>query len=215
MRYFSHSQNVYMLWHIYTYIRGRWWPSWFMSFGPSDLWPISANFEFSVIFENWDPGILNQDHRIATRTAGTRHPPAIPTARITHKALQSNFLPHTYTPPVKFFYIRRTSQVFPISRSSQVPKANVPRGTTNFRQQTSQTAFSKPRNTLIFNKNEHAWEYYYHTKKQNLFFWSKPMGWCRGVLLWVFLAALVVVVGCAVNIGEWWCWDRVVWRCCL
>lgn len=121
-----------MLWHIYTYIRGRWWPSWFMSFGPSDLWRISVHFEFSVIFESQDPGILNQDHRIATRTAGTRHPPAIPTARITHKALQSNFLPLPYTPPVKFFYIRRTSQLFPISRSSQVPKANVPRGTNQF-----------------------------------------------------------------------------------
>ena len=88
--------------------------------GPLALWPISVHFEISVIFESQDPGILNQDHRIATRTAGTRHPPAIPTARITHKALQSNFLPLPYTPPVKFFYIRRTSQVFPIMRSSQL-----------------------------------------------------------------------------------------------
>lgn len=77
------------------------------------------------------------------------------TSRITHKALQSNFLPHPYTPPVKFFYIRRTSQVFPISRSSQL-SGQCSTGNNFHTQFSLQTEISN-RNTLIFNKNEHAW----------------------------------------------------------
>lgn len=79
------------------------------------------------------------------------------TSRITHKALQSNFLPHPYTPPVKFFYIRRTSQVFPISRSSQLSQPMF-HGEPNhdFHTQFSLQTENPNRNTLIFNKNEHA-----------------------------------------------------------
>ena len=123
--------------------------------GPLALWPISVHFEFSVIFESQDPGILNQDHRIATRATGsppgTRQPSRPPGS-----------------------HIRRSSQIFstPIYASSQIflHKAHESTFPHNALQSTSfhvepnhdfHTQFSlktenSNRNTLIFNKNEHT-----------------------------------------------------------